>query len=202
MGSKHAAESTGGWYESHAALCYSALLAVAASSASQQPARQTWRSTMKKAILLVFMLSVSSGSARAQEADVRRLITGFITALQNLDWPAFRECWAENPVVYGPESAARSEGPSFESGWLFQFQRMREAAVARGVTSAPYTIDPQDLRIDFPDPTVAVVTFHLTNATRTSSRGPIVGRRMFVVARTASGWKITHLNNSDVAPRQ
>jgi ketosteroid isomerase-like protein len=158
---------------------------------------------MKKAILLVFILSVLSDTARAQEADVRRLMAGFITALQNLDWPAFRECWVENPVVYGPENATRSEGPSFESTWRLQFQRMREAAIARGITSAPYTkIDPQDMRIDFPGPTVAVVTFHLTDATRTSSRGPSVGRRMFVVAKTASGWKITHLNTSDVAPRQ
>ena len=45
---------------------------------------------MKKAILLVFMLSVLSGTARAQEADVRQLMAGFVTALQNLDWPAFR----------------------------------------------------------------------------------------------------------------
>jgi hypothetical protein len=158
---------------------------------------------MKKAILLVFMLSVLSGTARAQEADVRQLMAGFITALQNLDWPAFRECWAENPVTYGPESTTRNDGPSFESTWRLLFQRMREAAVARGITSAPYMkIDPQDMRIDFPVPTVAVVTFHLANATRTSPRGPIAGRRMFVVAKTASGWKITHLNNAHVAPRQ
>jgi hypothetical protein len=73
----------------------------------------------------------------------------------------------------------------------------------QSLVSAPYVkIDPQDMRIDFPVPTVAVVTFHLTNPTRTSPRGPIVGRRMFVVAKTASGWKITHMNNSDVAARQ
>ena len=93
---------------------------------------------MKKAILLVFMLSVLSGTARAQEADVRQLMAGFITALQNLDWPAFRECWAANPVTYGPENTTRNDGPSFESTWRLRFQRMREAAVARGITSAPY----------------------------------------------------------------
>ena len=158
---------------------------------------------MKKAIMLVLTLFVLSDTAQAQEADVRRLMAGFLTALQNLDWPALRECWAENPVMYSPENATRIDGPSFESTWRLQFSRMREAAAARGITNAPYTkIDPQDMRIDFPGPTVAVVTFHLTNAIRTSPRGPVVGRRMFVVAKTASGWRITHLNNSDVAPRQ
>jgi hypothetical protein len=158
---------------------------------------------MRKLILLVCIFSCLSGAARAQEADVRRLVAEFITAIQNLDWPAFRECWAENPVIYGPEDATRVDGSLFESNVRLQFQRLRQAAAARGVTSAPYTkIDPQDMRIDFPSPTVAVVTFHLTNATRTSPRGPIVGRRMLVVAKMASGWKITHLNNSDVAPRQ
>ena len=158
---------------------------------------------MRKLILLVCIFSCLPGAARAQEADVRRLVAKFTTAIQNVDWPAYRECWAENPVIYGPEDATRVDGPLFESNVRLQFQRLRQAAAARGVTSAPYTkIDPQDMRIDFPSPTVAVVTFHLTNATRTSPRGPIVGRRMLVVAKIASGWKITHLNNSDVAPRQ
>src|SRR5262245_52467504 len=141
---------------------------------------------MKKAALLLLTLFVLSDTAQAQEADVRRLMAGFLTALQNLDWPALRG-WAVNPVMYGPENATRIDGPSFKSTWRLQFSRMREAAAARGITSAPYTkIDPQDMRIDFPGPTVAVVTFHLTNAIRTSPRGAVVGRRMFVVAKTAS----------------
>jgi hypothetical protein len=158
---------------------------------------------MRKLILLVCIFSGLSGAARAQDADVRRVVTEFVTAIQNLDWPALRGCWAENPVMYGTEDATRVDGSLFESRWRLQFQRMREAAAARGVTSAPYVkIDPQDMRVDFPSPAVAVVTFHLTNATRTSPRGPSVGRRMLVVAQTVSGWKITHLNVSDVAPRQ
>ena len=158
---------------------------------------------MRKLILLVCIFSGLSGAARAQGADVRRVVAEFVTAIQNLDWPALRGCWGENPVIYGPEETTRIDGSLFESNTRMQFQRLREAAAARGVTSAPYLkIDPQDMRIDFPSPTVAVVTFHLTNATRTSPRGPIVGRRMLVVAKTASGWKITHLNISDVAPRQ
>jgi len=158
---------------------------------------------MKRMVAVVLLLAGLSSPARAQEADVRRLVTAFITALQNLDWPAFRECWAEKPVMYGPESSTRNEGPAFDSTWKEQFQRMREAAAARGITAAPYTkIDPEDMRIDFPTLTVAVVTFHLANSSRTSARAAVTGRRMFVVARTAMGWKITHMNNSDVTPRK
>jgi ketosteroid isomerase-like protein len=153
-------------------------------------------------VAVAVLLAGLSGTVRAQEPDVRQLMTAFITALQNLDWPAFRECWAEKPVMYGPENSTRDEGPTFESAWKEQFQRMREAAAARGATGAPYTkIDPQDMRIDFPTPTVAVVTFHLANSSRTSPRGAVTGRRMLVVVKTAMGWKITHMNNSDVAPR-
>jgi len=158
---------------------------------------------MKRMVAVALLLAGLSSKARAQEADVRQLMTAFITALQNLDWPAFRECWTEKPVMYGPESSTRNEGPNFEATWKEQFQRAREAAAARGDTAAPYTkIDPEDMRIDFPTPTVAVVTFHLANSSRTSPRGIVTGRRMFVVAKTAMGWKITHMNNSDVAPRK
>jgi hypothetical protein len=141
--------------------------------------------------------SVPFGPAHAQDAgaDVRRLMTAFITALQNLDFPGLRECWVDNPVQYGPSDAMRIEGSAFDSNWQMQFQQLRQAAAARGVTTAPYMkVDPQDMRVDFPSSTVAVVTFHLTDNSR-------LRRRMFVAARTASGWKLTHLNISDVRPR-
>ena len=50
------------------------------------------------------------------------------------------------------------------------------------------------MRVDFPAPTVAVVTFHLG-----PSSTNILSRRMFVVAKTGDGWKITHLHASNLA---
>ena len=150
---------------------------------------------MKRVIPLTFVLCVLSVNVQAQDSDVRRLMAAFIGALQNLDWPAFRQCWADNPVLYGNADTTRREGASFESEWRMGFQQMREAAAARGVTSAPYVkVDPEDMRIDFPSPTVAVVTFHLTSLNR-------LRRRMFVAAKTGSGWKITHLDVSDISAR-
>lgn len=132
------------------------------------------------------------------EAHVRELMGNFLTAFNNLDWPAFRQCWVDNPVVFFPSvepTGKRSENAAtFEAVWHRQFDLTRAAAARRGVTKARFQqLEPKDLRIDFPAPTVAVVTFHL---------GPGrngVGRRMFVVAKTDAGWKITHLHASNLS---
>jgi ketosteroid isomerase-like protein len=134
------------------------------------------------------------------ETEVRRVLTDFLTAFNNLDWPAFRQCWADDPVVFYPSTVPsptgkRSEGTAeLEAAWRRQFDLQRDIAAKRGVTKAPFqNIQPQDVRIDFPAPTVAVVTFHLGRS-ETS-----IGRRMFVIAKTGSGWKITHLHASNLS---
>jgi len=123
----------------------------------------------------------------------------FLTAFNNLDWPAFRQCWADDPVVFfpspvGPGGRRIDNLEAFESVWRRQFDQIREGAASRGVTKAPFQqLQPKDLRIDFPAPSVAVVTFHL---------GPGrngLGRRMFVIAKTEAGWKITHLHASNLS---
>jgi ketosteroid isomerase-like protein len=134
------------------------------------------------------------------ETEVRRVLTDFLTAFNNLDWPAFRQCWADEPVVFYPStlpnpSGKRTENSAdFEAAWRRQFDRTREIAATRGVTKAPFqNIQPLDVRVDFPAPTVAVVTFHLGRSEES------IGRRMFVIAKTNSGWKITHLHASNLS---
>ena len=133
------------------------------------------------------------------EAQVRELMGNFLVAFSNLDWPAFRQCWADNAVVFYPSlvepTGKRVENSSaFEAGWHRQFDLIREGAAGRGVTKPPYQqLEPMDLRVDFPAPSVAVVTFHL---------GPGrngLGRRMFVVTKSDAGWKITHLHASNLS---
>jgi ketosteroid isomerase-like protein len=134
------------------------------------------------------------------ETEVRRVLTDFLTAFNNLDWPAFRQCWADDPVVFYPSTVPspngkRTEGTAeLEAAWRRQFDLQRDIASKRGVTKAPFqNIQPQDVRVDFPAPTVAVVTFHLGRS-ETS-----IGRRMFVIAKTGTGWKITHLHASNLS---
>lgn len=123
----------------------------------------------------------------------------FLKAFNNLDWPAFRKCWVDNPVVFYPSLEPNPAGKrvddlaSFEIAWRRQFDLIRNGAAKRGVTKPPFmNIEPQDLRVDFPAPTVAVVTFHLGSSSN-------VSRRMFVVVKTAEGWKITHLHASNLS---
>ena len=148
-------------------------------------------------------LLVASGCLVAQptqEAEVRSLMADFIKAFNNLDWPAFRKCWVDHPVLFHPSVLQNPTGkriddlPGFEDSWRGQFDRTREFAGQRGVTGPPFqNIVPKDLRVDFPGPNVAVVTFHL------GPNNGFIGRRMFVVAKTADGWKITHLHASNLS---
>ncbi len=134
------------------------------------------------------------------EAEVRGLMGEFLKAFNDLDWPAFQKCWSDEPVVFYPSALPQPTGrrtderKQFEAAWARQFRAMHEAAARRGVTHAPFqNIQPKDMRIDFPAPTVAVVTFHLGPDNGT------LGRRTFVLAKSANGWKITHLHASNFA---
>ena len=132
------------------------------------------------------------------EIQVRLLLGNFLKAFDRLDWPAFRECFVAQPVVFFPSTIQPNgkrvdDGPGFDEVWHRQFDSIRQDAATRGVTSAPFMdLKPTNLRIDFPAPTVAVVTFHLGPNNR------VLSRRMFVVAQTEAGWKITHLHASNL----
>jgi hypothetical protein len=150
---------------------------------------------VKKIVLAALLLSVIPGRIEAQEEDVRQLMTRFVAALQDADWPAFRACWVEHPVMYSPTEMTRFDDGSFDAEWQRAFQQIRQTAATRGITTAPYVkVDPQEMRIDFPSPTVAVITFHLTDNNRPR-------RRMFVAARTDAGWKLANLDSSDLSGR-
>jgi ketosteroid isomerase-like protein len=133
------------------------------------------------------------------ETQVRRLMDDFLTAFNNLDWQSFRQCWAADPVMFFPSlvqpTGRRTDDiAAFEDVWHRQFELIRNDAARRGVTEAPFQkIQPKDLRIDFPVPSAAVVTFHLGPA------NDMLGRRMFVLAKTDAGWKITHLHASNLS---
>ena len=153
---------------------------------------------MKK-LLFFLLLTVCLSAQPSSEAEVRGLLSDFLTAFNNLDWQPFRKCWTDKPVVFYPSLVPNATGrrtdelAGFESAWRRQFDVIREAAVKRGQTQAPFqNIEPKDVRIDFPSDTVAVVTFHL------GPNNNVLGRRMLVVVKTAAGWKISHLHASNL----
>jgi ketosteroid isomerase-like protein len=114
------------------------------------------KTRMCRTLICFLWAAAFLAAQQAQETEVRSLMADFLKAFHNLDWPAFRKCWVDNPVVF-------------------------------------LNIEPKDIRVDFPAPTIAVVTFHLgpTNGA--------LGRRMFVIAKTSGGWKITHLHASNLS---
>lgn len=127
-------------------------------------------------------------------------MNAFLSAFQDLDWPAFRKCWADRPVIFHPSTAvypagSRIDDPeTFDAVWKSFFETVRKSATQRGISTPPFMkLEPRDLRTDFPSPDIAVVTFHLR------STASSLGRRMFVVARTAAGWRITHLHASNLS---
>ena len=115
----------------------------------------------------------------SSEAQVQHLMADFLMAFDNLDWPAFRQCWAANPVVFfpslvNPAGKRTEDAAGFEEVWRRQFGLIRDNAATRGVTKAPFqNIQPKDMRIDFPAPSVAVATFHL-GPNNNVSRSPYV----------------------------
>jgi|ERR1700722_3318349 hypothetical protein len=158
------------------------------------------KTRMCRTLICFLWAAAFLAAQQAQETEVRSLMADFLKAFNNLDWPAFRKCWVDNPVVFYPSVAPNPTGkriddpPGFDTAWRRQFDLMRESATSRGVTEPPFlNIEPKDIRVDFPAPTIAVVTFHLgpTNGA--------LGRRMFVIAKTSGGWRITHLHASNLS---
>jgi len=137
---------------------------------------------------------VSAAAAATDDgADVRQALARFLTAFENLDWPAFRAAFADDASVFFPVP----EPPDRFDGHAAVEARFHEvfAAIREGNPSGPpfHRLVPEGLRIDRLGPDAAIATFHLRNAER-------VARRTIVFRRTAAGWRIAHLHASNVTP--
>jgi len=125
--------------------------------------------------------------------EVRRTLTRFLTAFENLEWEAFRNCFADAATVYFPSQRAnRATGRAeIETTFRQVFERIRATKSA-----PPYlNLEPADLDIQvFQD--TAVATFHLYDLPNA------VGRRTVVLEKRAGEWKIVHLHASNVEGSQ
>ena len=125
--------------------------------------------------------------------EVRRTLTRFLTAFENLDWEAFRNCFADDATVYFPsQRASRATGRAeIDTTFRHVFERIRTTK-----SSPPYlNLEPADLDIQvFRD--TAVATFHLYDVPNT------IGRRTVVLEKRTGEWKIVHLHASNVEKSQ
>lgn len=147
------------------------------------------------AILGALLLAPSGALAagdRPPEGQVRDALKVFLTAFDNLDWPAFRACFGPNPTMFHPAvpntQRIDTEG-QFDKAWAGVFDRIRKSS---GRSTPPYMqLEPKDLRIEFLSEDVALVTFHILNPGE-------IDRRTIIFKRYGSAWRIVHVHASNL----
>jgi ketosteroid isomerase-like protein len=128
--------------------------------------------------------------ADGEQEEVRRFLSEFITAFDNLDWDKFRNAFADDATVFYPSDRANRANGRMEVEEYFKhvFELIRA-----GRSKGPYMdIQPRELRIQVLGD-VAIATFHLDD------RPGFINRRTLVLRKTAARWKIAHLHASEVA---
>ena len=148
--------------------------------------------TARIGFLIAFVTWTALAQARPEadpEIEVRRTLSDFIQAFDNLDWDRFRAAFADDATVFYPRAFPRRADGRAEREQTFQqvFSQIRA-----GRTKGPYMdLQPRDLRIQIAGE-VAIVTFHLED------RIGFVNRRTIVLQKAAGEWKIIHLHASEV----
>jgi ketosteroid isomerase-like protein len=138
-------------------------------------------------------VSAQSTSKESQSsAEIERALSSFVTAFDNLDWPAFRACFSPTATVFHPAAPniKRIDSPDqFEKAWLGVFARIKASS---GRTAVPYMdLRPQDLQIEMLSEDIGLATFHLVD-------GATISRRTLVFKKYPGGWKIVHLHASNI----
>ena len=148
------------------------------------------RSAFVLIVLSTISIACYAGPADSAEAEVRKTLSDFIQAFDNLEWDRFCAAFSDDATVFYPrEFPSRANGrQEYERTFQKVFDRIRA-----GRTQGPYMdIQPRDLRLQLAGD-VAIVTFHLDD------RPGFLNRRTIVLQKQPSGWKIIHLHASEVA---
>jgi ketosteroid isomerase-like protein len=144
---------------------------------------------------VTFVLFFGSAATAVQQGDdgLAAATQQFLTAFNNLDMPAFLDCFADDATVFHPPSAPPRTFPMRIKGRA-EIQRTFEVVFAQirtmsNRTAPPFMeLTPQDLEVQrFGDG--GVVTFHLGVAAARA-------RRTLVYHRAGSTWRIVHLHAS------
>jgi ketosteroid isomerase-like protein len=133
--------------------------------------------------------NVYAAPADKAESEVRKALSDFIQAFDNLDWERFRASFADDATVFYPrEFPDRANGrQEFERTFQKVFDRIRA-----GRTQGPYMdIQPRELELQIAGD-IAIATFHLDD------RPGFLNRRTIVLRKQTLGWKIIHLHASEV----
>ena len=150
-------------------------------------------------LLMATLLSVpgwrwaqAANTPGVADREVEQALGVFLTAFDNLDWVAFRECFAPDASMFHPAAPnlKRIDSPQeFEQAWLGVFARIKKTS---GRNVPPYmNLHPQDVKIQLLSQDIALVTFHLVD-------GNMLNRRTIVFRRDAGRLKIIHIHASNL----
>jgi len=133
-----------------------------------------------------------SGTASAADNDreeVEHAARHFLANFENLDLPAFIDCFADDATVFfpAPEPPERVNG---KAAIRARFEQVF-AGIRQGASGGPpyHRLEAQDLQIQMVGSDAAIVSFHLRNTER-------IARRTLVLHRTRGTWLIVHLHAS------
>jgi ketosteroid isomerase-like protein len=144
------------------------------------------------AIVLLCVAPVpSSADDVTSDREVARALSTFLTAFENLVWPAFRESFADDATAFFPTP----EPPEIVVGRAAveaQFEKVF-ASIRRSAAGGPpyHRLQPVGQRITMLGPTLALATFELRNTER-------IARRTLVFKQVDGRWLIVHLHASNV----
>ena len=95
------------------------------------------------------LMAQEKRAASPSTGTVEDPLSVFIAAFDNLDWPAFRECFSSIATVFHPSApnVRRVDTPEqFEKAWLGVFERIKRSS---GRNAPPYMdLKPLDLRVE------------------------------------------------------
>ena len=154
---------------------------------------------LRLGLLAAMALFCASGQTQANgpvDATPRAAFDQFIAAFNNLDWEAFRRCFADSASLFNPDipdaiSLHRMDGrEEIERNFRAVF-----AAVAAGTgDKRSPNIHPENVRLQqFGD--TGVITFEFKRAEHST------GRRTIVFERLKGFWLIVHIHASNVKSR-
>ena len=137
---------------------------------------------MKRALLVLLLLTGCATTRTNDEADVRAAMASFMSALNALDADRIIGAFAEDATAFFPLSQPQRANGREEIAAVFR-------RYIEGSNGQPTNLVPQDMTVQTSGD-LALVTFQIP--------GGSTARRTFVLRHIGGKWLITHMHASNV----
>ncbi len=146
-------------------------------------------------VLLALLMWVTAPNAYADDRqDVEKALSHWLRVFENLDMPAFMDCFTEDVTVFQPSFVPAPDMPERVTGKAAVRSSFEQifAAIRKAAKSGPpyHRLEPEDVQVQLLSADAAVATFHLRNSER-------IARRTFVMRKVQGAWLVAHLHASN-----